>query len=166
MVNPEKLTQQLIPRFFKHSNYSSFVRQLNMYGFRKITHITQGSLKQEDPEWMEFTNDNFVRGKPELLQFMKRKTASNRNKMADMEAGGAMAALMEAGYSAKVPDIQTVLRELSTIKQTQHRIQDELRLIHAENEHIWKESQVQRLKHENQQAVINKVCRRVERYIH
>ncbi|CAN0345341.1 unnamed protein product, partial [Hapterophycus canaliculatus] len=54
------------------SKFSSFVRQLNFYGFRKVKSSASGA--DIDSRWWEFKHDLFHRDKSHLLSDMRRAT--------------------------------------------------------------------------------------------
>ncbi|MCO5585193.1 hypothetical protein L7F22_039125 [Adiantum nelumboides] len=80
VANPAEFAKVVLPNWFKHSNWQSFVRQLNMYGFHKVNHTYQGTPEEEIQVW-EFKHPNFRRGEVHLLSEIKRK--SSRHKRQD-----------------------------------------------------------------------------------
>jgi hypothetical protein len=63
--NLHDFTENILSKYYKHNNFSSFIRQLNMYDFHK--------RKSNSNEHI-FEHKNFIRDKKELLKLIKRKT--------------------------------------------------------------------------------------------
>lgn len=75
VLDEDEFARTLIPELFKHNNYASFVRQLNMYGFHKKVGLSDNSMKASETKAKapsEYYNKYFKRGRPELLWLIQK----------------------------------------------------------------------------------------------
>ncbi|CAK9296787.1 unnamed protein product [Gordionus sp. m RMFG-2023] len=138
VFNPTNFAKQVLPKYFKHNNMTSFVRQLNMYGFRKIASIEQGSLKTEN-ENIEFFHPYFIRSNPHLLEHIKRKPTFKP------ESGNSTSAVYD------------MIQDVSNIKERQMDLESKMDDIKRENTTLWDEVLYLRQKYNKQQIIVKKL---------
>ncbi|KAF2878088.1 heat shock transcription factor 2, partial [Massariosphaeria phaeospora] len=79
VLENEKFTKHILPKHFKHSNFASFVRQLNKYDFHKVRHNNEenGQSPYGAGAW-EFKHPDFKMNNKDALDNIRRKAPAPR----------------------------------------------------------------------------------------
>ncbi|KAF1971804.1 hypothetical protein BU23DRAFT_173160 [Bimuria novae-zelandiae CBS 107.79] len=183
VLDEDEFARTLIPELFKHNNYASFVRQLNMYGFHKKVGLSDNSMKASETKAKapsEYFNKYFKRGRPELLWLIQKPkntpagpkrrkdddtkgdSDEDRKYAPDGGGGGYIEELAVRGNSQEMTTIprseyNSLRAEVRTLQQQQKVISNVLGQIRRQNDQLYQQATAFQTLHDRHENSINAI---------
>jgi len=117
-------SQNVLPLYFKHSNYMSFIRQLNMYGF------TRSEVFKDK---LAFSQPLFQRGRKENLVKMQRKTQIPKTPSSSSE---------KDSLTKTQKELAAVMKQLKEQQEKQLEFDAKMNKLKAMNNHLGEENRM------------------------
>lgn len=186
VLDEDEFAKTLIPELFKHNNYASFVRQLNMYGFHKKVGLSDNSMKaseRKNKSPSEYYNPYFKRGHPNLLWLINKPKSGNNKKVGkkrgDEGEGESDEDIIAPDDSISHPfvqpsvpnralpapessslqkkDLAVVRDQMTALQQRQKQILDAIQRLRQEHNQLYQQALMFQTQHDRHENSINAI---------
>ncbi|KAJ0158042.1 Heat shock factor protein, partial [Colletotrichum tanaceti] len=186
VLDEDEFAKKLIPDLFKHNNYASFVRQLNMYGFHKRVGLSDNSMRaseRKNKSPSEYSNPFFRRGHPNLLWLINKPKGGSKGKKGSKNAevegdseedvvvtedamGQGFGATSAPASKALPPpsdmplqkkEMVLIREELAKVREQQRMIMTAIQRIQQDNSALYQQAVVFQSQHDRHQNSINAI---------
>lgn len=129
VLENEKFTKSILPKHFKHSNFASFVRQLNKYDFHKVRQNNEeGASSIYGANAWEFHHPEFKANSKDSLDNIRRKAPAPRkpSQLSDDQLPTQQLELMSQQLLAQAQQIESLSARYDQLTANHHMMFQEV----------------------------------------